>query len=359
MTSSPAFDPAGPVDPLRRLAPVVRLAPAKINLTLSVVGRRKDGFHDLHSVFVPLAVADRLSLAIVPGGQADTLHVDGTIPGDPATNLVLTGIAAARRVVGGSWVGGPGPAPALAARLEKRLPVGAGLGGGSSDGAAAALGAMEAWGADIDDERRQHALALVGSDVPFFGAGGPALVEGRGERVTALHGLHGAPGVLLVTPAVHVGTPEVYAIYDGLRGPSGVGDGSVRMTSIHLAEELRGPLGAADLVARAGVLASANDLLPAAILVEPGLVPVRRALMRTLGRPVGLSGSGPTLWVLYPSEADAAGAADQVRAALDAGTIPALGDGPPTIVATTIVGHSSPTVEPSTPVSSATDPRAT
>jgi 4-diphosphocytidyl-2-C-methyl-D-erythritol kinase len=322
-------------DPLRRLSPVIRLAPAKINLTLAIVGRRPDGFHDLHSVFVPLAVADRLSLAVAAGAAGDTLHVDGTIPGDPAQNLVLRGIAAARQVVGGGWPGGPGPAPALAARLEKRLPISAGLGGGSSDGAAAVLGAIEAWAADVDDEAKRHALAMTGSDVPFFLADGPALVEGRGERVAPLHGLHGAPGVLLVTPAVHIGTPEVYAVYDGLHGGGG-GDGSVRMTSAHLAEELRSGLTPPDLVARAGALASANDLLQAAILVEPGLVTVRRALMRLLGRPVGMSGSGPTLWTLYPSQSEAAEAAAVVSAAVLDGTIPSIGDGPPTVIATTI-----------------------
>ena len=321
------------VDPMRRLTPVVRLAPAKVNLTLAVLGTRADGFHDLHSVFAPLAFADRLSLAVAADGTANSLFVDGTIPGDPAQNLVLRGIAAARRVVGGGWPGGPGPAPALAVRLEKRIPIAAGLGGGSSDGAAAVLGAFEAWGAEVDDDARRRALAMVGSDVSFFLTDGPALIEGRGEQVTPLPGLKGAPGILLVTPAVHVGTPEVYAAFDATRG---TGDGSIRMTSAHLAEELRTGLAAADLVTRAGVLASANDLLPAAILVEPGLVPVRRALMRLLGRPVGLSGSGPTLWTLYPSTADAAAAATTVQAALAAGDLPVLGTDPPSVIATTI-----------------------
>jgi len=338
--------PAPAVDPLRRLTPIVRLAPAKVNLTLAVLGTRPDGFHDLHSVFAPLGFADRLSLALAPTANADTLHVDGDIPGDPAANLVLRGIAAARTAVGGGWAGGPSPAPSIAARLDKHIPIGAGLGGGSSDGAAAVLGALEAWGAELDDDGRRRALAMVGSDVPFFAADGPALVEGRGERVTPLRGLRGAPGVLLVTPAVHVGTPEVYAVFDGTRG---TGDGSIRMTSAHLAEELRTGLSPADLVARAGVLASANDLLPAAILVEPGLVPVRRALMRLLGRPVGLSGSGPTLWTLYPSEAEAITAGDTLRDALAAGDLPILGDGPPAIVATHIRSGPDPRPAPSDP----------
>ncbi|HEV8280870.1 MAG TPA: hypothetical protein VGQ02_03360 [Candidatus Limnocylindrales bacterium] len=316
--------------------PIVRLPPAKLNLTLAVVGRRADGFHDLHSVVVPLGLTDRLSLAPAgPGaaGGADTLHVTGFDAGPLADNLVLRGIAAARTAVGH----GPGrpSTPPLAARLEKHIPVAAGLGGGSSDGAAALDGAIEAWAASerVDGDGLRRAAASIGSDVPFFLVGRPALVEGRGERVMPLGGVHGHPGVLLVTPQVTVRTPEVFAVFDGARG---IGDGSVRMTSAHLAQELGNGLSAMDLLARAGVLASANDLLAAAILVAPGLVGVRRALTRTLGRPIGMSGSGPTLWTLYPSLGEAQAAAVTVESAIADGTIPSIGDGPPSIIATTI-----------------------
>ncbi|MFP5341611.1 MAG: 4-(cytidine 5'-diphospho)-2-C-methyl-D-erythritol kinase [Candidatus Limnocylindria bacterium] len=322
--------------------PVVRLAPAKLNLTLAVTRRRPDGYHELHSVFVPLAVADRLSVA--PSGvradAPDTLHVEGPDAGPLADNLVLRAIAATRAAIGA----GPGrpSTPPLAARLEKRIPVAAGLGGGSSDAAAAIDAALEAWGATLDDDRRLAVAASIGSDVPFFLAGGPALVEGRGERVSRLPGVDGSPGILLVTPALPLATRDVFEAFAALaatRGtPGGAGDGSVRMSSEHLASEARGGLRVADLVARAGVLAAANDLRPAADLVAPGLVPFRRALMRLTGRPIGLSGSGPTLWALYASQAEASAAAATVRAAAGAGdgTLPPLGNGPPTIIATTI-----------------------
>jgi 4-diphosphocytidyl-2-C-methyl-D-erythritol kinase len=310
-----------------------------LNLTLAVVGRRADGFHDLHSVFVPLALCDRLSLApIRAGGVDDTLHVTGFDAGPLADNLVLRAIRAARAAVGE----GPGrpPTPALAARLEKRIPVAAGLGGGSSDAAAALDGALEVWGAEIDPDRLAATAASIGSDVPFFLAETPALIEGRGERIRPLAGIHGNPGVLLMTPQVALRTPDVFTVFDGARGH---GDGSVRMTSEHLAQELGNGLSATDLVARAGVLASANDLLPAALLVEPGLVGVKRALTRTVGRAVGMSGSGPTLWTLYPSLVEAQAAAEVVRAAVEAGAIPSLGEGPPSIIATTIqTGHEEP-----------------
>ena len=315
--------------------PVIRLAPAKLNLTLAVVGRRDDGFHDLHSVFVPLALTDRLSLAPFGpsgGGAADSLHVTGFDPGPTADNLVLRGIAAAREAVGQ----GPGrpETPSLAARLDKHIPVAAGLGGGSSDGAAAVDGALEAWGAGdaVDPERRMRVAAALGSDVPFFLVGRPALVEGRGERVTPLGGVHGHPGVLLVTPRIVIRTPDVFAVFDGaLRG-----DPAVRMTSAHLAQELGNGLSATDLLARAGVLAAANDLLPAAILVAPELVGLRRALTRVLSRPIGLSGSGPTLWTLYPSLGEAGAAALTVEEAVREGAIPAIGGEAPSIIATTI-----------------------
>ena len=327
---------SGAVDPARRLAPVVRIAPAKLNLTLAVIARRGDGFHSLHSVFVPLGLADRLSLALAAGDR-DTLHVTGGDAGPIDDNLVLKAIAGTRAAVRGDWAGGPGPSPALAARLDKRIPVAAGLGGGSSDAAAAIDGALEAWGATLDPEARHGLAAAIGSDVAFFLAGGPAVVEGRGEQVARLDGLHGRPGVLLVTPGVSVLTPDVFAAFDAIRTQ---GDGATRMTSMHLAEELRAKLSAADLVARAGALTVANDLLPATAMLVPALVPFRRAVSRLLGRPIGLSGSGPTLWSLYASESEAQEAADTLTTAVADGRLAPPGDAPAVVHATHIqTGH--------------------
>jgi 4-diphosphocytidyl-2-C-methyl-D-erythritol kinase len=317
-------------------SPVVRLAHAKLNLALAVVGRDADGYHRLHSVFVPLGLADRVSLAPTTG-RTDSLHVVGFDPGPEADNLVRHALTATRAAVGDRWPGGPGPAPALAVRLEKRIPVAAGLGGGSSDAAATIDGALEAWDAELSTEQRLRVAAAIGSDVPFFLVGGPALVEGRGDEVAPLDGLHGTPGVLLATPAVSVKTPDVFAAFDALGSH---GEGSVRLTSTHLAEELRAKLSTADLVARAGALTMANDLLAATALVVPALVPFRRALSRLLHRPVGMSGSGPTLWALYPSEQEAKGAAEVVRDALETHQLAPPGDSDPFLAATHIhSGH--------------------
>jgi 4-diphosphocytidyl-2-C-methyl-D-erythritol kinase len=321
-------------DAQRRLMPVVRLAPAKLNLTLAVVGHRPDGYHALHSVMVPIGLHDRLSLA-PSGGNHDSLHVEGFDPGPPAENLVLRAVAAARAAAEGAARGAGGSTPPLAIRLEKRIPVAAGLAGGSSDAAAAIDGALEAWGVELPAERRRALAAGLGSDVPFFLAGGAALVEGRGERVRPLRGILGVPpGVLLVTPSAAVGTATVFAAFAA--GGRGAGGGSARLASEHLAAELDAGLRTQDLLARAGVLAAANDLAAAAAAVLPALVAFRRRLLRVLGRPVGLSGSGPTLWALYPSLDDARAAERALRIALDAGELPTIGDGPPFVAATTV-----------------------
>jgi 4-diphosphocytidyl-2C-methyl-D-erythritol kinase len=157
--------------------------------------------------------------------------------------------------------------------------------------------------------------------------------------------------VLLVTPDIPLATPGVFAAFDAGGPASPASPGPTRISSVHLAGELLGGgLRASDLVARAGVLATANDLANAAASVVPELAGFRRALLRTLGRPVGLSGSGPTLWALYASESDAATAAEVVRNALVEGDLVAPGNGPPFVAATTFaIGRAVDATDPNQP----------
>jgi hypothetical protein len=121
--------------------------------------------------------------------------------------------------------------------LEKRLPVAAGLGGGSSDAAATLLGVIELFDLDIDDETLNAVAAEVGSDVPLFLVDSPALMEGRGESVTPLAPWSGEPlGLLLITAGLPLRTPEVFAAFAaGLRGSA---QGAALVSSQHLAAEL-------------------------------------------------------------------------------------------------------------------------
>jgi 4-diphosphocytidyl-2-C-methyl-D-erythritol kinase len=321
---------------------IVRFAPAKLNLTLAVVGRREDGFHALHSVMVPLSLGDALTVAVRAGGGArDFLRVTGLALASAPDNLVLRAIAAARAAVGGSWPGAPAAPPPLAARLAKRIPVAAGLGGGSSDAAAAIDAALAAWAASLTPAERAELAASLGSDVPFFLAGGAALVTGRGEFVEPLPDIEGdPPAVLLVTPTLPVATASVFKAYAG--GARRREASRAVEISENLAAQMRVGLTGADLLERAADLALANDLMSAAASIGPGLNAFVAALEKLVGRPACQSGSGPTLWCLYPTLAEARKAVRLVRLAAVNGTLPLIGAGEPFVAATTIAGRPAP-----------------
>src|ERR1035437_5607049 len=239
---------------------VVRFAPAKLNLTLAVVGRRDDGYHALHSIMVPLSLGDALTVSAAPAGATrDSLRVTGLdLPSAP-DNLVLRAIIAARAAVAPTWRGAPAFPPPLAARLAKRIPVAAGLGGGSSDAAAAIRAALAAWTASLQPSETMALASSLGSDVPFFLVNSTALVTGRGEFVEPLPDIRGEPpAVLLVTPGLPLATQAVFKAYAG--GIRLIDAGRAREISERLAADMRTGMTAASLMARAEDLASADQL---------------------------------------------------------------------------------------------------
>ena len=318
------------------LVHVVRFAPAKLNLTLAVLGKRDDGYHALHSIMAPLSLGDALTVSAAPAtATRDSLRVSGLPLPPDRDNLVLKAIIAARAAVSETWHGGPIFPPALAARLAKRIPVAAGLGGGSSDAAAAIRAALAAWSARLEPDATLALASSLGSDVPFFFADGIALVTGRGEFVEPLPELGGEPpAVLLVTPQVPLSTAAVFKAYaNGVREAD---EGLARGSSERLAADLRSGMTGADLLAWASELAAANDLRRAAASIVPGLRGFGSALENLIERPVCQSGSGPTVWALYASLAEARKAVRIVRLAAVNGTLPLVGAGEPFIAATTI-----------------------
>jgi 4-diphosphocytidyl-2-C-methyl-D-erythritol kinase len=299
-------------------------APGKVNLTLAVVGQREDGYHDLHSIVAPLRASDHITLRLLGGeGAEDELHCAGLPISGAGENLVLAALRELRREV---------PIPPLDIVLEKRLPVAAGLGGGSSDAAAVLRGALELCGVELAEERLMQVAARIGSDVPLFLPGGPVLMEGRGERVTPLAPWsEPAPGVLLISAREGIKTPDVFAAFAaGVRGDA---YGAALVSSQHLASEALAGLTTVALLQRSAALASANDLLAAARAITPWLRPLDHSLRRLLGRPLSLSGSGPTLFLLYPSLYEAAEAGVLVEAAVSRGEL-ALPDGGVLVTAT-------------------------
>jgi 4-diphosphocytidyl-2-C-methyl-D-erythritol kinase len=315
---------------------VVRFAPAKLNLTLAVEGKRDDGYHSLHSVFVPLGLGDVLTATpSAAGGTRDSLRIAGlTLAAEP-NNLVLRAFAATREAVAKTWPGAPASPPRLTARLTKHIPIAAGLGGGSSDAAAAIDAALAAWSAGLEPRQRAELAVSIGSDVPFFLTGGAALVTGRGEFVDPLPDFQGdPPAVLLVTPNLPVSTAEVFKAYaNGLRPSDSTRAGRV---SERLAIAMKSGMTGDELIRWSKELAEANDLLLATLSITPGLEDFGLALHRLLGRPICQSGSGPTLWALYENVAEARKAVRFVRLAVADGSLPQLGTLEPFVAATTI-----------------------
>lgn len=256
-------------------------APAKLNLSLRVVGRRSDGFHELDSLIVLLELADELVLR--PGAGQFRVEGDpeGPVPARPTENLAWRGFVAG--------LGGGEIDASLA--LSKRVPVMAGLGGGSSD-AAAGWRLSRRWRERSERARPDDLvdLAAIGADVPFFAAQLPvARVTGIGERVEPAELPPATPfEVILVTPAFRLSTAAVFA---ELRANDGRGRASL------------GDVGSGE--------PSSNDLLAPARRLRPELDEILRHVLASGVEP-HLTGSGPVLFAL---EADA-DRADAVAARL-------------------------------------------
>ena len=182
----------------------VLACPAKLNLLLAVTGRRPDGFHELVSVVAPVEFGD--TLTVEPADEFSLVCDDSALPVD-GTNLVLKAAQAFRSATG--WRGG------ARFSLVKRIPVGAGLGGGSSDAAAALTALNQLAGGILAPAALAQVAAEVGSDCPLFLPGGPVVMRGRGERVEKLpepaaRRLRGRP-VLIFKPGFPVATPWAFA----------------------------------------------------------------------------------------------------------------------------------------------------
>ena len=189
-------------------------APAKINLQLAVGPRRSDGYHDLVTVFQAISLYDDVTVAEAgPGGDRVLVSGEGAdaVPAGPE-NLALKAAAALALAAGlPRDVTGP-----IEITIRKRIPVAAGLAGGSADAAAALVACNELWNAGLSHERLREVAADVGSDVAFALVGGTAVGQGRGERLTAALASGEYHWVLAVADGA-LSTPEVYAALDRLR----------------------------------------------------------------------------------------------------------------------------------------------
>lgn len=252
-------------------------APAKVNLTLEVVRRRPDGYHDICSVMQAISLADRLTVE-----PSDNLVLWCNAPAlDGPDNLVWR---AARLLQQES-----GTRRGASLYLQKRIPVVAGLGGGSSDAAAAFLALNQLWALGLTRAHLRELGARLGSDVAFFlGESGCALAEGRGERLTPLSPLP-PRWLVLVKPPAGISAGAVYARFP----PERSSDGSRTRAWIARAS------------AEGSVPPPFDDLEAVALEVAPAAAQARDALLAAGAPYPVMSGSGSTYYALFEREADA------------------------------------------------------
>ena len=267
--------------------PLSERAFAKINLTLRVLGRRTDGYHELESLVAFADVADTLTLEL---GPTDGLEMSGPFAdrsGPVGDNLVLKSLAELRRHVarlkGGRF------------HLEKNLPVAAGIGGGSADAAAALRLLARANGIALGDSRLMAAAQAVGADVPVCMDSRPRIMRGIGEVLSEPIDLPPMPSVL-VNPGVAVGTREVFGTFKGAcAGPSLAGVPTKTGALIELLEQ------------------QDNDLTVAATACAPVVGEVLAALRSAPGSALArMSGSGATCFALFGSREQAETAAQRL-----------------------------------------------
>ena len=263
------------------------LAPAKLNLGLEILGRRDDGFHEIRSVMTPVTLVDRLVIASGGRGRLAT----GGLPVEVSGNLVCSAIALA---------GSAGSVVGVDATLTKRIPLSSGLGGGSSDAAAALLGMRRLTGRAVDS---LHGLAAqLGSDVAFFLDGGSALVAGRGEYVTPTPA-HVPLHAVIVAPNMTI-PRKTASMYASLT-PDDFSDGA---SVVETASDL-------------GALCESETRLPNAFrralyALVPDLSLLAREIEAATSLPAHLTGAGPAHYVVCKGPEHASSTARRLRDSL-------------------------------------------
>jgi|SRR5690606_144500 4-diphosphocytidyl-2-C-methyl-D-erythritol kinase len=258
-------------------------APAKINLLLDVLRKREDGYHEVEMVMTMVDLADRLTLSELDGGEIRLTSPSGGIPLD-GRNLVVQAAELVRKrynVRTGVHI-----------HLEKRIPVAAGLAGGSSDAAAALRGLNRLWRLGLTADELRTLAAELGSDVPFCVTGGTAVARGRGEVLTPVDNPISC-WVVLARPPIHVSTATVY--------------GRLRADRIARHPELSAVLSAMAEGDYRQLCASLGNVLEnVTIRMHPEIGRLKEAMLRLGADAALMSGSGPTVFGLTERRSKAA-----------------------------------------------------
>jgi 4-diphosphocytidyl-2-C-methyl-D-erythritol kinase len=263
---------------------------AKINLRLEVLGKRPDGFHELRTIFQTISLHDDVVMRTTRGAEISLgVEGDAALRGEaPEKNLVYRAVDLLRRQLRRR--------DGLEILLRKRIPAGRGLGGGSSDAAAALRGYLRLAGHEIPLERLLALASSLGADVPFFLLGGRALGIGKGDEIYPLPD-DGGQALLVVSPAkIHVPTPDAYR---WLKARS-LEDGTTRKALTKRPENLRlWEFCALSWSAQGTGLA--NDFEKPVFLRHPRLQQIKRVLLQNGAAEASLAGSGSAVFGVFPS----------------------------------------------------------
>ncbi len=251
---------------------------AKINLDLRVLSRRPDGYHELRTIFQTISLGDTLEIAFTPGRKSSIELADDDIP----NNLVVRAAQAVMDTIR--------RAGRLEMRLTKRIPMGAGLGGGSSDAAAVLLALPVLAGGEVELADLCRLGRELGSDVPFFLLGGTAVGIGRGTELFPLPDAERREG-LLAAPGVHVSTAEAYRLLSANLTTELQENKMVSFQSQAWEWGCRQP--------------AANDFEPVVFGLHPGLARLKKRLQRSGAVSAMMTGSGSAVFGLYQTAADA------------------------------------------------------
>ena len=262
---------------------------AKINWTLDVLFKREDGYHELRTIYQTVSLHDELSFSETSG--VIKIHCDDSrVPCD-STNLAYKAALALREVTGTS--------KGARIEIEKKIPVAAGLGGGSSNAAATLLVLIKLWQIEIDESELIRIAARLGSDVPFFLIGGTALGVGRGEEVYPFEQIH-CEHLLLVNPGFAVSTRDAYEKLS-------------RLTTSEAASIIPFTLLAAKGISELPLVAR-NDLEEPVLAAHPEIAEVKLRLLSLGARHALMSGSGATVFGVFDNSEMAGRAELELRA---------------------------------------------
>lgn len=286
-------------------ASIVR-CPAKVNLALSVGAPREDGYHPIASWMVAIDLCDELGLEVQPAGSTSTYTIawapDALRPSSIDWALDKDLAVRAHRLVE-RHVGRPLP---IAMQMAKRIPVGAGLAGGSSDGAGMLRGLNEVFALGLSTQTLIDLAMQLGSDLAFFFGGGSAIVTGRGDHVEPA-ALRQTIHLVVMMPQFGCPTGGVYKAFDALRPGAVVDEAAVR--ELALGERLADD-------------APFNDLAAPAEEVQPPLATLRSRCAELTGRPVHITGSGAGMFIVARDGGDAEQLAAQMAGLPELAALP-------------------------------------